>query len=114
VSFVDGLVDQAAGLRELSRPVVVVDDLGLLAGPNTGTHRLPSHLDWGPHPFYDLAVPGQVTVMYRAVLREAFDQTDLVEHLDAGLLVRFWPTLFLPGKVRQAWQTAHEVLAQAQ
>jgi len=51
-------------------------------------------------------------VMYRTVVREARNPTDLTDFLDGDTLVRMWPGLFpcLPREVRATWEEQHPVL----
>jgi hypothetical protein len=94
------------------RPYAVAESLDLLAGPASGTVRLPAHLDWSGHAEYDLDAPGRIVDLYRAVLIEAASPQDLYEYLDAGMLRRLWALLWLPAQLRRAWEQRFPVLAE--
>jgi hypothetical protein len=97
--------------RGYAKPVVVPDRLDLLAGPTSGVVTLPRHLKWSGNPRYDLDLPGRITDMYRAVINEAATPTDLHTYIDQTTLVRLWPTIWLPGAVRQMWESRFPDLA---
>jgi hypothetical protein len=94
------------------RPYAVAESLDLLAGPASGTVRLPAHLDWSGHAEYDLDAPGRIVDLYRAVLIEAASPQDLYEYLDAGMLRRLWALLWLPAQLRRTWEQKFPVLAE--
>jgi hypothetical protein len=75
-----------------------------LHGPTTGTVRVRPHINTSPHPVYDLADEGLRWHLYSAVVREGTpeEQTEL---LDRRVLVDLWPTLNLPRRCRDAWET---------
>lgn len=62
---------------------------------------------------FDLAKPAIVRAMYVNVLREASHLSELADYLNGDLLTEVWPDLALPRGVRQAWEAAHPVLAEA-
>ena len=82
----------------------MADTLAALHGPTEGVVTLPHHLDWSSHAEYDLARPGRLASMYKAVLTEASTVDDLHAWLDAALLTRLWPTLWLPPQLRRLWE----------
>jgi hypothetical protein len=49
--------------------------------------------------------------MYRTVLNEASSAADLRAWLDGRMLVRLWPTLWLPKQLRQLWEDRFPELA---
>lgn len=102
------------GAREsrYRRPYAVAESLDLLHGPESGTVRLPAHLDWSGYAEYDLDAPGRIVDLYRAVLIEAASPQDLYEFLDAGMLRRLWALLWLPAQLRRAWEQRFPVLAE--
>jgi hypothetical protein len=100
------------GVRHQSRPgrwAVVAASLAELQGPTHGTVELPIWLFWYPDRTFDLDEPGMLQWMYQVVLREAGSTEDLA-YLNGDLLIAFWPDLFLPKGVRQAWEDQHPEL----
>lgn len=93
------------------KPYTVADTLTALHGPTTGTVTLPRHLDWSGHPEYDLTRPARQASMYKTVLTEAATTADLNTWLDHTTLVRLWPTLWLPTRLRQRWEERFPQLA---
>jgi hypothetical protein len=93
------------------KPYVVADDLDELNGPTSGTVELPHHLDWSGSPTYDLDKPARLASMYKTVLNEAATVDDLRTWLDGRTLAWLWPTLWLPGALRRAWEQRFSVLA---
>jgi hypothetical protein len=94
------------------RPYTVPERLDLLRGPSSGTIHLPSHLDWSGNAVYDLDTPGRIVDLYRAVLIEAGSPQDLYEYLDERVLRRLWALLWLPARLRRAWEQRFPVLAE--
>ena len=92
------------------KPYVVADDLDELRGPTSGTVALPHHLDWSGSPVYDLDDPAELASMYKTVLNEAATVDDLRMWLNRQLLMRLWPTLWLPAALRRAWQQRFPML----
>jgi DNA invertase Pin-like site-specific DNA recombinase len=93
------------------RPVLVIDDLGDLRGPVSGTVELPLRLFWSlPDHRFDLDDPDLRLWYYQTVLREASRPADLTAYLDSGTLVGLWPELYLPKGVRRAWEEQHPAL----
>lgn len=97
--------------RTASRPVVVVDDFARLHGPSSGVVTLPITLNWTPRSTYDLDSPTARRSLYEVVLREALEEAELEEYLDAHLLRELWRSLTLPRTVRTAWEQHHPALA---
>ncbi|MQY14293.1 hypothetical protein SRB5_44570 [Streptomyces sp. RB5] len=85
------------------RPYMVPGTLGALVGPVTGVVELPTALDWGPKRAYRLDSDSDRRVLYETVIREAARAEQLAEYLNAGLLVRLWPRLWLPPQVKRLW-----------
>lgn len=92
------------------RNVVVADSLDDLHGPAHGTVRLPLHLDASARQVYDLDQDYFRRLVYRLVLLEAATTDDLAAWLDRDVLVREWPSLYLPRVVRAAWEARHPAL----
>jgi hypothetical protein len=102
-----------------SRPgrlALVAPDLTQLRGPTTGVIELPHRLVWQPAPNrrFDLDDEYERLKVYEIVLREAIRVDELTTWLDAALLRRLWPELYLPRGVRRAWETRHPVLTSRQ
>jgi hypothetical protein len=93
------------------KPYVVADDLDDLRGPTEGTVTLPHHLDWSGRPTYDLDRPARLASMYKSVLNEASTVQDLRDWLDKRVLIELWPTLWLPPRLRQLWESRFRELA---
>ena len=93
------------------KPYVVAETLADLHGPTAGTVTLPRHLDWSGHAEYDLNRTARLASMYKVVLTEASTVADLNAWLDAVLLRRLWPALWLPPQLRQCWEEAFPELA---
>lgn len=93
------------------RPYTVADRLDSLRGPVSGAVELPVRLDWAPDRTYDLDDESQRRVMYERVLREAQRVADLELFIDADTLIREWPRMHLPARVRDLWQRRFPELA---
>ncbi|HEV2346023.1 MAG TPA: hypothetical protein VGS97_18125 [Actinocrinis sp.] len=94
-----------------ARPHVLPDSLDELVGPEHGTVVLPTRLDWAPERSYLLDDPADARLMYERVIREALHVDDLRRFLNQDLLVRLWPTLFLPARVRALWEQRFSLAA---
>ncbi|MET9337525.1 hypothetical protein [Nonomuraea sp. NPDC003804] len=97
----------------IHRPYVVPVGLEELAGPTTGVVELPTHLDWSEQRVYDVDDDAQLGLMYERVIREAARVEDLRAYVNASILIRIWPRLYLPVQVRQAWEARFRDLARA-
>jgi hypothetical protein len=104
-------VTQRRAPTRYARPYVLPDRLDELTGPTSGVVRLPEHLDWSGNAVYDLDSPGRIVDLYRTVLMEAADRTDLARYLNAGMLRRLWAMLWLPQALRAAWEARFADLA---
>ena len=100
----------AVRTREHTKPICLVDDLASLHGPKSGRVALPVHIDWSAASDYDLDNPVRVRTMYSTVLQEASTEEELASFIDAGILVREWRSLRLPGFVRETWERQHSSL----
>jgi hypothetical protein len=96
-------VDRALNYANI-RPYAVPERLEDLAGPSGGTVVLPGWLDWSPRRSYDLSDPAALRAMYEQVIQEG-READLKAYLNADLLLRVWPELILPVRVRQGWES---------
>ena len=86
------------------RHYAVPTSLEELRGPTRGSVRLDPWLDWSGNPEYDLSDEGDLLVMYQTVLNEAVSPDDLRRWLDRPTLRRLWSTLWLPPRLRAAWE----------
>jgi hypothetical protein len=93
------------------RRYVVAGSLAELRGPTQGVVRLERSLDWSADPRYDLDDAGDLAVMYQTVLNQASTPAQLHRWLDDYTLRRIWPTLWLPARVRAAWEATFPELA---
>ena len=100
-------------LYEDGRPYTVPDSLDELIGPTTGVVELPLRLDWSEQGRYDLSDPRQLNVMYERVIRESMRAQDLRAYLHGPTLVRVWPRLWLPAKVKTLWESRFPSLTHA-
>lgn len=98
--------------REYAKPVVTPERLDLLTGPTTGVVTLPRHLKWSGSNRYDLGQPGRIVDLYRTVLNEALSPEDLRAFLNRAALLDLWATIWLPPRVRSAWEQRFPELAQ--
>lgn len=51
--------------------------------------------------------------MYERVIRESMHAEDLRAHLHGPTLIRVWPQLWLPAKVRRLWESRFASLRRA-
>jgi hypothetical protein len=86
------------------RPYTVPDTLDELTGPTSGVVELPGHLDWGPRREYNLDDFSDSRLLYMRVIRESTHVEDLRKFLNVQVLIRLWPQLVLPARVRALWQ----------
>ncbi|GAA2655717.1 hypothetical protein Adu01nite_51040 [Paractinoplanes durhamensis] len=93
------------------KPYVLADTLTALNGPTRGMITLPRHLDWSGHAEYDLSRAARLSSMYKVVLTEAGSVDDLCTWLNGELLLRLWPTLWLPPQLRRRWEERFPELA---
>jgi len=87
-----------------TRPYTVPDALDELTGPTSGVVELPGHLDWGPRREYNLDDFSDSRLLYMRVIRESTHVEDLRQFLNAKVLMRLWPQLVLPPRVRALWE----------
>lgn len=93
------------------RHYVVPSRLTDLHGPTGGHVTLDRSLDWSGDSTYDLDDPGDLQVMYQTVLNQAASAEDLNHWLNADVLRRVWPSLWLPARLRALWQARFSELA---
>lgn len=87
-----------------SRPYLLPETLGELAGPLAGVVQLPLRLDWSERTEFHLDDPAERNVMYERVIREATRADDLRSYLNEQVLRQVWNQLFLPARVRRTWE----------
>lgn len=79
-----------------------------LRGPTAGAIGLPPTLFWsGPAPRdvrWDVADPGRRRDLYEIVLVEG-TLDDITRLVDGPGLIEVWDRMYLPARVRAAWQT---------
>lgn len=85
-------------------PFILPDSLDDLRGPATGSVELPNRLLWNQSRPFDLSDEDRMRSLIRIVLREARTEDDLAAYVDRDALVRLWPELGLPQRIRQAWE----------
>jgi hypothetical protein len=91
----------------------VPNSLGELVGPASGVVELPTHLAWSGLRVYDLGDEQQLGLLYETVIRESMDIADVARYLNAAVLRRVWLRLWLPARVRRAWEQRFPSLTQA-
>jgi hypothetical protein len=94
-----------------TRPYAMVKTLADLAVPGHGVVTLPLRMDWSQQHRYDLDLDSDRRLLYETVLNEALYPDDLGELLNAELLTRIWPQLWLPARVRGMWEEHFPELA---
>jgi len=94
------------------KPYFAPASLRDLRGPRSGVIALPHDVRWAPGDgCIDLDAPGGTQVAYQALLSEAAVEVQCAL-LERDRLVRFWPLLRLPARVRSLWETRFPELAQ--
>jgi hypothetical protein len=86
------------------RPYVVADSLEELTGPTTGEVELPLRLDWSEQRRYNLDHVRELSLMYERVLNEAMKVQDLRRYVHGPTLRAVWSRMFLPPRLRAAWE----------
>jgi len=84
---------------------VVPDAFGDLQGSAAGSVELPLHLDWGPERTYDVDDDGTCSVLYQLTLQNSGSIQEICRIVQAGRLTALWPTMILPARCRQLWET---------
>lgn len=77
-----------------------------LKGPGPGTVQLPIHLDWGPDRVYDVVDDGSCVALHQAALQNSGSVDEMGGIVNAGRLLALWPSMRLPDRCRQLWETA--------
>jgi hypothetical protein len=94
----------AGGTYAESRPYLLPETLGELAGPLTSLVLLPLRLDWSERTEFRLDDPAERNVMYERVIREATRAEDLRSYLNEQVLRQVWNQLYLPARARRTWE----------
>lgn len=98
-------IDSAVRVHtEATRGFAVPASLDDLTGPAEGSLRLPDTVYWGPDPVVDLAHWDDVAKAYEATLREG-TLADVQALVSPAVLRRWWSRLFLPVRIRRAWES---------
>ena len=84
-----------------------------LTGPTSGVVELPITIDWGPRRRYDLGTDTDRRIVYERVLREAGDAEEVGRYVNGAILVDVWSRLWLPQRVRLAWEQRFPELTHA-
>jgi hypothetical protein len=103
---------RASAPRPIRRSVDV-PTLADLQGPQDGKLNVPRRLYWSGDDQcgqVDLHEENEVALAYESIIDAAHHTADLVENLNAELLVRLWPTLGMGLARRQAWETRNPEL----
>jgi hypothetical protein len=98
------MTEPAREPRHYAKPIVLPESLSCLRGPSTGIVKLPRHLKWSGSNRYDLDQPGRIIDLYRTVINEAMTPEDLATFLNQGALLDLWGTIWLPPRIRAAWE----------
>jgi hypothetical protein len=116
MSITAGTAPARARTPRLMRRAVEVPVLAELRGPHDGTLIVPRKLYWSGGEqcgSVDLRNEDEVALAYESVIDAARTTADLTENLNAGLLVRVWPTLGIALARREAWEARNPELALA-
>jgi excisionase family DNA binding protein len=84
-----------------------------LTGPTSGVVELPITIDWGPRRHYDLGADADRRIVYERVLREAAEAEEVCHYVNGAILVEEWPRVWLPQRVRRAWEQRFPELTHA-
>ena len=75
-----------------------------LTAPTAGTVELPLAMDWGPRRSFDLGKEVDRRILYEVVLQEAGSTAEVARYVNGAALLEAWPRLWLPRRVRRAWE----------
>ncbi|HEV2361467.1 MAG TPA: hypothetical protein VGS21_07180 [Acidimicrobiales bacterium] len=87
--------------RPFADPPATLADL---EGPTTGEIELPAAIDWGPPRTYDMASSVDRQIVYERVLREAPTTAAICQYVNGSALLASWHSLWLPTRIRDAWE----------
>lgn len=85
---------------------LVPNALDDLHGPASGTVELPLHLDWGPERTYQVNDDGSCSALYQLTLQNSGSIEEICRIVHPARLTALWPTMMLPARCRQLWETA--------
>lgn len=85
---------------------LVPDAFEDLQGPAAGSVELPLHLDWGPERTYNVDDDGSCSVLYQLTLQNSGSIEEICRIVQAERLTALWPTMILPARCRQLWETS--------
>jgi hypothetical protein len=107
---------QASRPRAMRR-AVAAPALSNLHGAHHGTLLVPRRLYWSGGADcgqVNLANEDEIALAYESIIETARTSADLVEHLNAELLIRVWPTLGIAPARRAAWEASNPELTLTQ
>jgi hypothetical protein len=76
-----------------------------LKGPASGVVEVPIHLDWGPDRRYDVADDAACVALYQLTLQNSGSLEEMGGIVNAGRLVGLWPSMRLPDRCRELWES---------
>ncbi|MDQ2726478.1 MAG: hypothetical protein M3Y91_01115 [Actinomycetota bacterium] len=88
-------------------------DLADLSAPTSGIIEFPITIDWGPKRPYDLGQDADRRVVYEVVLQEAASTEEVGRYVNGAALVEVWSRLWLPRRIRHAWEGRFPQLVRA-
>lgn len=77
-----------------------------LQGPAVGSVELPLRLDWGPERTYQVDDDGSCSVLYQLTLQNSGSIEEICRIVHPARLTALWPTMILPARCRQLWETS--------
>lgn len=111
-SWVHGEIDAAIATRPSARyrAPAIPKAQGFRKARKRSRLELPTRLQWShPGAVYDMQRPSDRARVYEIVLREG-SADDVAEYVAFADLESLWPTMFLPGHVKSAWEAAYPSL----
>lgn len=96
------------GRRTIADSLVYLtpESLEDLHGPAAGAVTLPIHLDWGPDRTYTVEDDASCRTLYQLTLQNSGSPTEIGAIINAERLLVLWPSMPLPARCRDHWQTA--------
>lgn len=91
-------------------PYQMPESLTDLHGPTSGTVEVGGHIDTSLSPVYDLSDLSRRWSLYTKVV-QAGTSAEQAALLDRTALIGLWPTLMLPQRCRDLWETKFPELA---
>ncbi|MBT2597918.1 hypothetical protein [Arthrobacter sp. ISL-72] len=62
-------------------------------------------VDWGPERTYNVDEDGSCTVLYQLTLQNSGSLEEICSIVQGERLTALWPTMILPARCRQLWET---------